>query len=255
MKRVAMILPVPLSAAALSNFAVQLPGTSEADGLEVNFFGCRNGARLLDSPHEWTLADVFSAEAGLQAWRDGHDAICSFSMSDSGVAALRSRVPVPVIGAGQAALSLAMQLGKRFSIVTMWSPWRLHMLENVAKCGLMDKLASVRDIGVRPDTHELLNGKEDFVFRKLEEQGRRALEEDGADVIVLGSTTMYQSHAYLADALPCPVINPGWAVYHAIKGILAMGLQQSKVAYPEPEYHDDALFAGVTDVTRDLSAS
>ena len=36
-------------------------------------------------------------------------------------------------------------------------------------------------------------------------QTRAALEEDGADVICLGSTTMHQAAAYLAERLPVPV--------------------------------------------------
>jgi len=37
---------------------------------------------------------------------------------------------------------------------------------------------------------QLLAGKEEVVFAALEEQGRRAIEEDGADVLLIGSTTM-----------------------------------------------------------------
>ena len=242
MKRIKMILPVPLPASALEHFAAQLPASLRRADVSVDFGGCRDGARLLDSPYEWTLADAFVLDAGIEAHAEGYDAICSFSMSDSGVAALRSRLSIPVLGAAQSAFSLAAMLGKRFSIVTMWQPWQRHMIETATRYGFGDKLASVRHIGVRPDTSELLSGKEDFVFAKLEEEARRALDEDGADVIVLGSTTMYQAHAYLAARLPCPVVNPGWAAYKAIEGWLDMGIMQSRVAYPEPERPNDAVF-------------
>jgi allantoin racemase len=245
MKRIKMILPVPLPASALEHFAAQLPASLRHGEVSIDFGGCRNGASLLDSPYEWTLADAFVLDAGLEAQAAGYDAICSFSMSDSGVAALRSRLTIPVLGAAQAAFSLAAMLGKRFSIVTMWQPWQRHMVETATRYGFEGKLASVRHIGVRPDTSELLSGKEDFVFAKLEQEARKAIEEDGADVIVLGSTTMYQAHAHLAAHLPCPVVNPGWAAYKAIEGWLEMGIAQSKLAYPAPERPNDAVFTSI----------
>ena len=54
-----------------------------------------------------------------------------------------------------------------------------------------------------------MNGKEDKIFPALVKLAQRCIEEDRAEVIVLGSTTMHQAHAYLAERLPVPVINPG----------------------------------------------
>jgi allantoin racemase len=237
-----MILPVPLPAAALARFAVQIPDAQRRGDIEIDFVGCRAGASLMDSAYESTLADAFVLDAGATAESDGYDLVCSFSMSDSGVAALRSRLQIPVVGAGQAALSLAAQLGHRFSVVTMWEPWRRHVIENVARYGMSEKLASVRHIGVRPDPRELLAGKEALVFAALAEAGKAAITQDGADVIVLGSTTMYQAHAYLTRELPCPVVNPGLAAYKTCVTLLDLGLAHSKLAYPSPGAVEDNLF-------------
>ncbi len=242
MARIRMILPVPLPAEALDNFAAQIPAKIRRSDIELEFRGCRAGATLLDSPYEWALADTFVLDAGASAQADGCAAVCSFTMSDSGLAALRSRLAIPVVGAGQAAFGLAAQLGRRFSVITMWEPWQRLALETVGKYGLADRLASVRHINVRPDTHELLSGKEEIVFGALEAAALQAIEEDGADVIVLGSTTMYQSHAYLTARLPVPVVNPGLAAYKACETLLDLGLAQSKRAYPFPEHDADGLF-------------
>lgn len=246
--RVKMILPVPLSSAALEKFAMQIPIASRHPEMALDFYGCRAGAALMDSAYESTLADAFVLDAGASAEAEGYDAVCSFSMSDSGVAALRSRLRIPVIGAAQAAFSIAGQLGHRFSVVTMWEPWRRHLIENAVKYGFSGKLASVRHIGVRPDTEHLLSGKEETVFDKLAAAARAAISDDGADVIVLGSTTMYQAHAYLAAALPCPVVNPGMAAYKACETLLELGLAHSKLAYPPPEVVRDQLFRPIEPV-------
>jgi hypothetical protein len=81
-KRMRMILPVPLPAAALANFAVQIPDSQRRADIQVDFVGCRAGASLMDSPYESTLADAFVLDAGAMAETDGYDLVCSFSMSE-----------------------------------------------------------------------------------------------------------------------------------------------------------------------------
>lgn len=245
MKRIKMILPVPLPAAALGRFAAQIPPSLRRSDIAVDFAGCRAGAAWMDSAYESTLADAFVLDAGAAAEAEGYDLVCSFSMSDSGVAALRSRLNIPVVGAGQAALALAAQLGHRFSVITMWEPWRRHVLENAAKYGMSEKLASVRHIDTHPNPQELLAGKEHVVFSALEVAAKAAIEVDGADVIVIGSTTMYQAHAHLQAALPCPVVNPGLAAYKACETLLDLGLAHSKLAYPSPQRPCDDVFHSI----------
>jgi allantoin racemase len=247
-KRIKMILPVPLPAAALDKFAAQIPDSLRRPDIAIDFAGCRAGATTMDSAYESTLADAFVLDAGASAEADGYDAVCSFSMSDSGVAALRSRLSIPVVGAGQAALALAAQIGQRFSVITMWEPWRRHVLENAARYGLAAQLASVRHINIRPNTQELLAGKEHLVFSALVEAANAAITDDGADVIVLGSTTMYQAHAHLATALSCPVVSPGLAAYKACETLLDLGLTHSKLAYPSPQVICDDVFRSVARV-------
>lgn len=104
------------------------------------------------------------------------------------------------------------------------------------------RLASVRSIDVRPDAQALLQGKEDMVFSKLLDAAKQAIEEDSADVIILGSTTMHQSHAYLAEHLPVPVLNPGVIAYKQCELLLDLGLSHSKAAYPSPESMKDNAF-------------
>jgi Asp/Glu/hydantoin racemase len=76
----------------------------------------------------------------------------------------------------------------------------------------------------------------------LEEVARKAIEEDGADVILLGSTTMHQSHAWLAERLPVPVINPGPLTYKLAELALGLGLKHSRKAYPKPLVAKPELF-------------
>jgi allantoin racemase len=73
----------------------------------------------------------------------------------------------------------------------------------------------------------------------------RCVEEDGADVILLGSTTMHQAHAYLTERLPVPVINPGPLTYRLAEAALKLGLSHSRAAYPPPAVDQRALIAAM----------
>jgi hypothetical protein len=79
----------------------------------------------------------------------------------------------------------------------MASRWKPLYKKALDELGLHHKCASVRAIEVPPDNQGLLSGKEDAVFPLLEAAARLAIDQDGADVLILGSTTMHQAHAYL----------------------------------------------------------
>ena len=64
--------------------------------------------------------------------------------------------------------------------------------------------------------------------------GASAIDEDGAEVLILGSTTMHQAHAWLSPRLPVPLINPGPLSYKMVEAALGLGLSHSRKAYPRP---------------------
>lgn len=241
-KRIKVIVPIPMDEAGVANRASQLPPEQIADGYEVTFEAVKWGAALGDSYHDALLMDFSVFEAGLKAEEEGYDAVCIDTVSDSGMYALRSRLNIPVIGPGQVALHTACMLGNKFSIITMWPQW-YHLYKKILnEYGLWGRLASIRDIGTRPDLAELLEGKEEVVFDKLKSECMKAIEQDGADVIVLGSTTMHQSHAFLEANLPVPVINPGVISYKMCEVFLETGLKPSKTTFASPEMpNDDAI--------------
>jgi allantoin racemase len=55
---------------------------------------------------------------------------------------------------------------------------------------------------------------------------------------------MHQSHAFLAERLEVPVINPGLVGYKTCEMLLALGLSHSKVAYQSPQQAMDGVFGG-----------
>ena len=116
----------------------------------------------------------------------------------------------------------------------MASRWKPLYKKALDELGMHHRCASVRAIEVAPDNQALLSGKEEDIFPLLEAAAWRAIEEDGADVLILGSTTMHQSHAWLSERLPVPIINPGPVSYKMAEAALGLGLSQSRRAYPRP---------------------
>jgi allantoin racemase len=82
------------------------------------------------------------------------------------------------------------------------------------------------------------------MFEKLTAEGQKAIDEDGADVILLGSTTMHQAGDYMAAHLPAPVVNPGPVGIKMAEMLVQLGLSHSKVAFPSPAtIIDDRFFS------------
>lgn len=232
MKRVLVIVPFPMSAENLDQRRQQLTAVSLSPEIAFDFEPVKVAPKNYVSASDMALAEFGVLEAGLEAERRGYDAVCIDTMSDSGVSALRSELRIPVIGPGRASVLTALMLGNRFSILAMWPHWRHLYVRTLTDLGVGDKCASIRWIDGRPDNQNLLSGKEDEVFPALEAVARRCVDEDGAEVILLGSTTMHQAHAFLAERLPVPVINPGPLCFKLAEAAIGLGLSHSRKAWP-----------------------
>ena len=102
------------------------------------------------SEADMVLADVaFLRSGSRRRKRASRHAVCIDTMSDSGVAALRSVLDIPVIGPGRASMLTAMLLGSRFSVVTMWKHW-FHLMKTIGDLGIQG-VASPRS--ARPTSH------------------------------------------------------------------------------------------------------
>jgi allantoin racemase len=101
------------------------------------------------------------------------------------------------------------------------------------EAGAADALASVRYI----ETSVMeVNADHGAALGRMLEQGRRAVEEDGADVLVLGCMSMgfLDVAERMTAELGVPVINPSRAALHMAEATVALGLTHSRRAYMTP---------------------
>ena len=233
MRKVLVLVPFPMTPEQLELRRAQADAAELPPDLQLDYRPVLAAPSSYVSHHDYVLADMSLFEAGLDAQADGYDAVCIDTVSDSGVAALRSMLDIPVIAAGRSMFLTALMLGRKFGIVTMWEDWFGLYDRTLKDMRLVDRCAGMRAAGVKPDNRNLLGGK-DEVLPLLLDAATKLVEIDGADVILLGSTTMHEAHGYLSEHLAVPVINGGPLSYQIAESMTALGISHSRRAYPQP---------------------
>ena len=202
-------------------------------GVDVEVRSLCDGPASIESAWEGSLVVPALCEAVVRAQAEGMNAVIVGCFSDPGLDALRELTSVPILGPGAAALHLAAQLGTRFTIISSIDTARGRGHERMRGLALDDKLASMRAVNM--PVLDVARAR-DTVLDKLEEAGRAAIRDDGADVVVLGCMSMgfLGITEDLQKRLEVPVVNPVTAALKTAEAVVAMGLSHSKTAYPMP---------------------
>jgi allantoin racemase len=117
---------------------------------------------------------------------------------------------MPVVGMAESSMLVAATLGHRFSIVVGRRKWIPKMTDNVVLLGLERRLASFRSVEM--GIPEVAADPDEFLRRVIRES-RAAVEEDGAEVIVLSELTSPAFWPRAAEELPVPFVDPGVACW------------------------------------------
>jgi allantoin racemase len=139
------------------------------------------------------------------AMSDKYDAIVIGCFYDVGLREAREVSGRAVVTAPcQSSLAIVGQLSNTFSILVGRRKWIPKMHENVRAYGYEQRMASMRslDLGV----HDFQADRERTCDRLLSE-GRQAVEQDGAEALILGCTAEYGFHQIMQDELGVPVID------------------------------------------------
>ncbi|WP_147108115.1 aspartate/glutamate racemase family protein [Tateyamaria sp. syn59] len=140
--------------------------------------------------------------------------------SDPGIDACRSVSPVPVFGIQESGMLTALARGDRVGVVAIAEASTLRHRRYMRRMGVLDRLAGERALNMTVDE----SARGDGTFKRLTEVGK-ALQTDGADVLVLGCAGMAVHRAPLEAELCCPVIDPTQAaVAMAMGTVLASQL-------------------------------
>jgi allantoin racemase len=166
------------------------------------------GPLTIESFSDETLASAPAAERVRQIVESGFHAIIMGCFADTILDAARELSPGPVVGPAQASMHYAAMLGERFSILTPVSSVIPMIRRLVRVYGMDSHLASIEAIGA--SVTELSQSRHG-AYHLLLEHGKKAIEHDGAEALILGCMSMAfepQLAERLQNELGVPVLNP-----------------------------------------------
>lgn len=186
---------------------------------------------------EGHLEEELAAVATLEtiAERAGSfDGVVLACYGDPGLYAAREISPVPVIGIAEASMLMACTVAHSFSIVSTLHRVKPILEDLVRKYGLEARCASVR---TTPLAVLDIDRDPDAANRTLIAEGRRAVEEDGAEAILLGCAGMgVLDDRRIQESLGVPVIDGVVAAVKLLEGLGDYPVGTSRVAaFKEPE--------------------
>lgn len=208
----------------------------ERPDLTITHSLIRHGPASIESEFDEALAVPDTIRAALEAERRGADAIIIDCMGDPGLQACREVLSIPVVGPGQTAMHFAALLGHRFSFITVLERLRPMVGRLVASYGLASSYASFRAVDI-PVLD--IGADTDRLTAALARESIAAVQQDGADVIVLGCTGfMGCASAMRAQLLEAgcdvPVIDPIPLAVHVADALVRTSLAHSKRTWPAP---------------------
>ncbi len=166
-----------------------------------------------------------------QIIKTGFHAIIIGCYADTGLDVARELSPGPVVGPAQASMHYAAMLGERFSILTPVSSV-IPMIRRLVKLYGMDShLASILAIGASiAEISQARHG----VYHLLLEHGKRAIDQDGAEALILGCMSMAfepRLAERLQSELGVPVLNPARIALDVAISISNQNLSQCRRTY------------------------
>ena len=184
------------------------------------------GPETVESAYDEAYAIPPTLELVKKANREGYDAIILACFSDPGLEAAREVSKIPVVGIEESTLHMAAMLGARFSIMTPRKQRIPMRREHVHLRGLSHFLASVRSLDLSvADTDRYPEKTKQRVF----EVAQKAVEEDGAEVIILGCAGMAGYAPELESKLGVKVLDPSAVALKVTEAMVDLGLKHSKM--------------------------
>ena len=183
----------------------------------------------LDSALDAVMAGPEIVKRAIQAEKDGFDAIVLYCFSDPALDACREAVSIPVVGGGQASCLVSAMVGRQSGILI------------TDKKRLPEKMAFRYQTGVVPDNIRSMSGVDlshvdiwkdrEKTVEILADAGKRLIEKDGVQVIILGCLSFLGLAEPLSQKLQIPVIDAAKAAVSMAESLVRQKLFTSKAAY------------------------
>ena len=195
------------------------------------------GPETIESAYDEAYAMPPTLELVKRANREGYQAVILACFSDPALEPAKEISQIPVVGIEESTLHMAAMLGARFCVVTPSQHRIPSKRTHVHKHGLDYFLASIRslDLSVAETDADPEKTK-----RRVLEVAQKAVEEDGAEVIILGCAGMAGYAQEIEKKLKVKVLDPSSVALKMAEAMADLGLTHSKRALfatpPEKTY-------------------
>lgn len=181
------------------------------------------------------------------AWqnRNDYDGIIVAGFSDVGTDAMKEMLTIPVLGIAETSYHIASLLGHRFTVLTGTSKWTPPKHDYVRALGVETKAASFR-----PYSEWDENDTFDVLKARIIKVSRAAIEEDGAEVVILGGGPLVGYGKLIEAEIGIPVIDPTLATFKFMESLIELGHSHSKISRWKPPLDSLGNTGGAIDYDR-----
>jgi allantoin racemase len=174
------------------------------------------------------------AETAQKAEANGFDAVVPFGTLDAGVELARNLVRIPVVGAGQSVMHLAVQLSNRLGVVSYETTSIPFMRKQMYAWKVLDSVVGFRAIEIPLLDSTANRGAIRERFLKL---ARELIDKEDAEIIVPMGVTMVPvqySAAEFSKELGVPVLDALATSIQTAEMMVRTGTIHSMKTYPRP---------------------
>jgi len=208
---------------------IEEAGRAFAGGtFEVVCLATPGAPRFIDTYEDQALA----APGMARLLRENHEAFDAFIVAchcDPNLDLMKEIGRKPVVGIGEASMKMATMLGHRFSVLSTAARSIPNKEALIERYGLRGQMASVR----APE-EEGLGGTEGDLEEKFFWTAKAAIDEDGAEVIVLGCAGLAGLDKRLEKRLGVPVLDGVVCALIMASGMARYGVGTSKARRYDP---------------------
>ena len=197
------------------------------DEVQLVVVNIPHGPDSMESAYDEAIAAPYILQQVVSAETEGCDAVVIDCAADPALRAAREISELPVVSAGEASYHAAMMVAGKFSVITVLPTTANEISDHLRMYEFSSRVASVRSANVPVLALEDEQEAEEHLYAAA----RKAIDEDGAQAIVLGCTGMMAMRDSLEKRLGVPVIEPYLAAIQFAASLVRMKLRQSRLSY------------------------
>jgi allantoin racemase len=203
-------------------------GVSETTRVSVDCI--KEGPESVESSVDEILVGRQILKGVVQAQKESFDAVVIYCFSDPALHAARQLVDIPVIGPGETSLALAGSLGHKYSVITT-------LRENIPRMEMRmrergkDKLClvSIRSLDIPVIC---LREDAEHTQQRLMEVCTKVIQEDGAEMILLGCLGLAGYGFPVQERYSIPIIDPSFVSVGMAELLARLKMRHSRITFP-----------------------